>query len=352
MLETIALPTAPAPPSGDLRPSGQTPSAGEAGQTPFKDVLAAAQAAPEPEPDAAAPAPAEDPATLSAVAALLAQLFNLGPAVPVEAPAAPPAAALAAEAVGLVSQPAVAGLAAEAPPAAAPAAEGAASEFADLAAQLTTQADLAVVSADAQAAARGATPPAPRPARGLPTAAPAAESPATDGAPAVVTAQPSVHTNPLIEPARLAEAQNLTPAAQPEVVLPQVLRGVEGLVRSGATSVNLHLYPEALGRIDVQVTTNADGLRVTLTADSAATGGLLQQHLGDLRQSLNDSGLNIQALSVGIGQGQAGQQMPAWQRPPHPGSPAATPRQPTAEAAEPAPALTLAGAGTRVDYRI
>ncbi|MBL8056027.1 MAG: hypothetical protein JNK29_04980, partial [Anaerolineales bacterium] len=48
MLETIALPTAPAPPSGDLRPSGQTPSAGEAGQTPFKDVLAAAQAAPEP----------------------------------------------------------------------------------------------------------------------------------------------------------------------------------------------------------------------------------------------------------------------------------------------------------------
>jgi flagellar hook-length control protein FliK len=140
--------------------------------------------------------------------------------------------------------------------------------------------------------------------------------------------------------------------AQPTIVLPQVLRGVESLVRSGANSMHLQLYPEALGRIDIQVTTNADGLRVTLTADSVAAGGLLQQHLSDLRQSLSESGLSIQALSVGIGQGQGGQQMSAWQRPPQTAGFMAAAHSQTAAAPEPALTPARAGAGTRVDYRI
>jgi flagellar hook-length control protein FliK len=152
---------------------------------------------------------------------------------------------------------------------------------------------------------------------------------------------------------RLAEAQPLptdapAPGVEFERVAPQVLRRVEGLIRSGETTVQMHLHPESLGRIGLQLTSTADGVHVAMTADLPATGLLLQQHLNDLRHMLADSGLNVAALSVGVGQGQQGNGAFNWRQ-----FPAAPPAPPTSEP-EPAaeePVWSVPG-GSRVDYRI
>lgn len=362
MLETLALPAATTPPSGDARPAGP-PAAGETGQAPFQEVLAAAEATAEPE--APPPAPTDDPAALAALTALMAQLVNLAPvaAAPIqnlaEAPADQPPALVT---VTLLTEPQPPAAAEDLQPVdassrgAQPAQASQPGLPPDFAAMMN-RADVAAVSPEAQQAQRvgqPATPPAgAEPAaqiiKNAPSAARADESDAQPVAPPAMTAAPQVN----FEPARLAEAHSPAVAARPEIVLPQVLRGVEGLARSGATSMRLQLHPENLGRIDVQVTTNADGLRVSLTADTAATGGLLQQHLADLRHSLSESGLSLQALSVGIGQGQGGQQMTAWGRPPHAAG-FMTPAHNRAAAPEPAlpPEPAGASAGARVDYRI
>jgi flagellar hook-length control protein FliK len=176
------------------------------------------------------------------------------------------------------------------------------------------------------------------------------QAPPIAGAPSAAAA-PAVD----IEPARLAEAPSTsTTLPSPEVVLPQVVRSVETLTRSGQTAMHVQLHPEALGRIDLQLTSGPDGLRVTLTAELAPTGDLLQRHIADLRQTLAGTGLDISALSVGVGQGQsqAGQGF-AWGRPANTAHGASM-----VAATEPAsqPSTTdviwIGNGAARIDYRV
>ncbi|MBI3761206.1 MAG: flagellar hook-length control protein FliK [Chloroflexi bacterium] len=165
------------------------------------------------------------------------------------------------------------------------------------------------------------------------------------------------------EPARLTEAHNTDPAGSPSLVA-QIGNAVETTTRSGQASLRLALFPESLGRVDLRLTASADGLRVTLTADLAATGNLLERHLDDLRRALADSGLNVASISVGLGerQGFGANAQPngqpfgfEWQGPPHVPAPqwegirpAPAPEPKAVTPGVPAPGDT----GSKVDYRV
>ncbi len=360
MLDVLTLPAAAAPPTGDLRPppTASGPATEPAGGQPFEKVLAAAAEA-EAEPVDAAPVET-DPALLAALAALL----NPQPEVPpmlVEAP--PPSAEAAGPAPTEAALPAAAAAPLDLVPLTADVAPEALADapeagFAAQLAQVAAGADTATISGEtaAQATLTGTG-------AGTPTA-PAAKAPAPSAATPqpreepVVAAETLMAANPaapapLNEPARLAEAQpTVRAAATPEaVVLPQVVRGLESLAHSGGSAMHVQLHPEALGRIDLHLTATADGMRVTLTADMAATGNLLQQNLSDLRHSLAESGLNVATLSVNVGQGQADNSY-LWQRHLAPNAGGthllradAAPNDVPTRAAAP-------GMGARVDYRI
>lgn len=371
MFESVAFPTAAAPPARDPRPPTGA-GAAEAKPTPFKDVLASTEAPAEPEAERESvepteptetpePAvPADDPATLAALALLLQAQ------APAPAPASEAITAAPETDTSRVTGPAAAPLptavmmeplldatpAAEAAPvpAGTTAANPTSPEWAALLQEAATRADVATLSPEALTGAAAPVSPEAPPVKTAKAAA--AVTTAEPQIPSLLGSAAAAPPMPKIEPARLAEAQLPTIALSPEVVLPQIVRGVDSMARSGATSMHLQLHPEALGRIDVRVTSGADGMRVTLTADQAATGSLLQHNLADLRHTLTETGLSIAGLSVGVGQGQTGQGF-GWQPPtPPPAKPGPASRGDDLPLAEPVTGLALAGAGSRVDYRI
>jgi hypothetical protein len=82
--------------------------------------------------------------------------------------------------------------------------------------------------------------------------------------------------------------------------LPQVQRGLEALTHAGQATLRLQLEPEHLGRLDLQLTTSTEGVRVSIVADHPIASHLLETHLADLRQTLTDAGLTIAGLSVSL----------------------------------------------------
>lgn len=94
------------------------------------------------------------------------------------------------------------------------------------------------------------------------------------------------------EPARLAEAQTSD-------MIGQITRQMDQLSQSGRTTLRMQLYPNELGQIDLKITTTPQGVGITILADSANTGKLLETQVAQLRQSLMDAGVQITNLQVG-----------------------------------------------------
>jgi len=94
------------------------------------------------------------------------------------------------------------------------------------------------------------------------------------------------------EPARLAEARNLH-------LTQQIGRQVEDMANSGLKTLRMQLYPEALGKLELQLTSQGGSLKVVILADLAATQQTLERHALDLQQALQQTGVNLTGLTIG-----------------------------------------------------
>ncbi len=109
------------------------------------------------------------------------------------------------------------------------------------------------------------------------------------------------------EPARSAEAQ---PA-----FLPQIEDSITQMVKSKQTSLRIQLHPEDLGRIQLRLIQDENGLRVTMQADHSETGQLLERHLHSLQKTLNDAGIQLTGFDINSGNQNRQQQTPAaWKK--------------------------------------
>lgn len=90
------------------------------------------------------------------------------------------------------------------------------------------------------------------------------------------------------------------PAAAPELpVTDQVVVQIKNAVADNVSQIRVQLHPEDLGKIDVQLTTNAEGkTSVTVTSDNRNTLALLQNDARALRDALQDIGLKTDAGSL------------------------------------------------------
>jgi flagellar hook-length control protein FliK len=75
----------------------------------------------------------------------------------------------------------------------------------------------------------------------------------------------------------------------------------------GVYAVNIRLQPADLGVVHVAMRVEAGTVNLSLHADGGATGDLLRQNLGHLRQELSSAGLSTGRFDVSTG-GQPG----AW----------------------------------------
>jgi flagellar hook-length control protein FliK len=102
------------------------------------------------------------------------------------------------------------------------------------------------------------------------------------------------------------DSSQLTPAH-----IQQIADEVGLSMQTGKSFVRIQLHPQGLGTIDIHLSTDAKGVGVTIMAEHASTGRLLEGQMDSLRQSLTDAGLNLSHIDLGMkGQqnGQGGQQ--------------------------------------------
>jgi len=71
----------------------------------------------------------------------------------------------------------------------------------------------------------------------------------------------------------------------------------------GSYQVNIRLQPEELGVVNVELRLESGTVNVSLHAEGDATGDMLRQNLGQLRQHLANAGLTTGRFDVSTGSG-------------------------------------------------
>jgi flagellar hook-length control protein FliK len=70
--------------------------------------------------------------------------------------------------------------------------------------------------------------------------------------------------------------------------------------------MRIQIHPENLGKIDLRLVSNSDGMKIVMTAEIPATAKLLESHMDQLQQQLSNAGVSISGMSVNS-QGAQGQ---------------------------------------------
>ena len=304
---TPVVTAAPTAPAADTAAPGTEPAAVAA--LPVDVVATTAASAESPTVDAA---PSVDPAaaelTPPAFASVLAALTTAAEATAEADPAADSAQPTVVS--GQAAQPVAQSADTSAPEAQSPAV--ALPKVDPQTTDATTTPDAVTTAAQTRVATAGRAVLEARPTR--PTTSSANQTAGEAAVTLNASAAPTVaQSSPILEPARLTEARPVSAALPPET-LAAVTQSLVRLVKSGENEMRLQLQPENLGRIELRIAHDADGVRVTMVAQVASTAGLLDQHLDDLRHSLTQAGLSLSGLTVGGGHaqqaftgGQAGQ---------------------------------------------
>jgi flagellar hook-length control protein FliK len=116
-------------------------------------------------------------------------------------------------------------------------------------------------------------------------------------------AAPAAPVAPAAAPAAAARPAPPTPTATP-IPLPRAAEAVEHVLhviasRGGVTHARIALHPAELGSVDVHIRSTAEGLVARVVAHTAEAVQTLQNAANDLRQSLEDKGLNLMSLDIG-----------------------------------------------------
>ncbi|MGK2937804.1 MAG: flagellar hook-length control protein FliK, partial [Solirubrobacteraceae bacterium] len=89
------------------------------------------------------------------------------------------------------------------------------------------------------------------------------------------------------------------PVSPPQVQRMQALVDL-AIQRGGIASANLELYPAELGKVQVRLRSGSGGLSATMTVDRPEALQALQAAADQLRQSLEDQGVEIVRLDIGL----------------------------------------------------
>lgn len=131
-----------------------------------------------------------------------------------------------------------------------------------------------------------------------------AETVETDTAGEFAVAEAPVFKDVEAAPIKVAEAP--AQAETPELET-QVSDKIVRILESGESRVEIQLNPEALGKMTIELTRNADGtLNVILNAEKAETRDMLTRHITTLQETLVDRGQ--QNVQVEVSRGEESQQ--------------------------------------------
>lgn len=108
-------------------------------------------------------------------------------------------------------------------------------------------------------------------------------------------------------------------APEPSALVEQVSVGFKSVFKSGNGEVRMELHPESLGHLKIEVKVEGGVVRANIMAENSMVKDTIDSNLPMLRKSLEDQGLRIDQLSVGIDQRHGGsafaerEQFQMWQ---------------------------------------
>ena len=82
----------------------------------------------------------------------------------------------------------------------------------------------------------------------------------------------------------------------------QMVRGVEADIRAEIANLRLRLAPEKLGNLDLELTVDHGVLAARFVTQSERVRALIESALPDLRQHLEEQGVQIDRLDVSVGE--------------------------------------------------
>jgi flagellar hook-length control protein FliK len=83
-------------------------------------------------------------------------------------------------------------------------------------------------------------------------------------------------------------------------LIEQIAENVRTSVSEGTSSIEMQLNPENLGKVYLQVTAKEGVVNATLAASNDAVRAALEAQVADLRQSLNQAGVKVDAIEVTV----------------------------------------------------
>ena len=97
-----------------------------------------------------------------------------------------------------------------------------------------------------------------------------------------------------------AQAMTNLNAEERTALFDRLSRSVQFQMRTGSGSIKIKLVPENLGSLKIELQVVKEGVKVVLLTDTPKAQGAVQGELNNLRQALEQQGLNIQEIEVGV----------------------------------------------------
>jgi flagellar hook-length control protein FliK len=94
-----------------------------------------------------------------------------------------------------------------------------------------------------------------------------------------------------------AKTENLV-ETKPLPIIQKISSEVVELAREQGKSMKIQIQPENMGKIDLRLVSNSDGMRIVMTTEVPATAKLLETHMDQLQRQLADAGVSISGMSV------------------------------------------------------
>jgi flagellar hook-length control protein FliK len=98
----------------------------------------------------------------------------------------------------------------------------------------------------------------------------------------------------------MSRVSDVSNAQLTQSVIDQTVRSVLLSVRDGSSELRVRLKPEHLGELHLRVVVKDNVLHLDVSTQSTVVKSVLESNLGQLRQSLDNSGLDTGKLSVTV----------------------------------------------------
>ena len=99
----------------------------------------------------------------------------------------------------------------------------------------------------------------------------------------------------------LKSVHTTTEKPMPQTITNQVMMKVKLMAGENKQEMEMHLKPESLGKLSLKIIHERGEILAKITAESEQVRGILESNMQLLKDALEKSGLNVQSLSVSVG---------------------------------------------------